>query len=101
MNQALGDALFWGSVACIVVAQVAIARSTLFARPGAQNPGVPRPRRPVEVLWVILPTVALVLALFFTWRALHPAAAATAPAAAHDLDRPAPTTAADGGHQTS
>lgn len=97
MNQASGDVLFWGSVACIVVAQVAIARYTLLARPGARNPGVPRPRRPVEVLWVILPTVALVLALLFTWRAMHPAA----PAAAHDLERPAPTTAADGGHQTS
>jgi heme/copper-type cytochrome/quinol oxidase subunit 2 len=67
------DFLFWIAVVCCVVAQVAIARSTLgrSARSVEPRPGVPRPRRSIEIAWTVLPAVGLALALFFTWRAIH------------------------------
>jgi len=67
------DILFWIAVICCVVAQIAIARSTLGASAGRvePRPGVPRPRRSIEIAWTVLPAVGLALVLFMTWRAIH------------------------------
>jgi heme/copper-type cytochrome/quinol oxidase subunit 2 len=67
------DILFWIAVVCCVVAQVAIARSTLGARArGVEvRPGVPRPRRSIEIAWTVIPAIGLALALVLTWRAIH------------------------------
>jgi heme/copper-type cytochrome/quinol oxidase subunit 2 len=79
------DFLFWIAVVCCAVAQVAIARSALGSRArGVElRPGVPRPRRSIEIAWTVLPALGLALALFMTWRAIHapaaPAAADNAP----------------------
>lgn len=77
------DILFWIAVVCCVVAQVAIARSTLgaSARSAEVRPGVPRPRRSIEIAWTVIPAIGLALALFMTWRAIHapPAAPDKAP----------------------
>jgi heme/copper-type cytochrome/quinol oxidase subunit 2 len=69
----LVDILFWIAVVCCVIAQVAIARSTLGApaRGGELRPGIPRPRRSIEIAWTVLPAVGLALALVMTWRAIH------------------------------
>lgn len=71
------ELLFWIAVACCLVAQVAITRSTLRApaRSAELRPGVPRPRRSIEVAWTVLPAVALALVLVMTWRAIHQPAA--------------------------
>ena len=73
MPPALSDAIFWLAVACCVVAELFILRSALAAR-GAQPAGgtLPRVRRPVEVLWAVVPALALALVLAATWRTLHP-----------------------------
>ena len=75
MPPALSEAIFWVAVACCVVAELFILRSA-FAPRAARARGaegtLPRVRRPVEVLWAILPAVALALVLAATWRTLHP-----------------------------
>jgi heme/copper-type cytochrome/quinol oxidase subunit 2 len=74
--------LFWISVACCLVAQVLIIRSVLAARSlPAVRPELPRARGSVEVMWAIVPGIALAVVLFFTWRAIGGETRATAPAA--------------------
>ena len=78
MTASFAAALFWLSVVCCVVADVAIVRATLrvsrlsgepaTARTGASL--LPRPRRGLELLWVILPALALAAVLGATWRAV-------------------------------
>ncbi|HEV7991578.1 MAG TPA: hypothetical protein VGP25_07115 [Gemmatimonadaceae bacterium] len=78
MRLSFADGLFWTSVACCLVAQLLILRSVLGARhlppPGAD---VPRSRGAVEMLWALVPAVALAVLLVFTWRAMREHAAAT------------------------
>ena len=76
--------LFWTSVACCLVAQVLIVRSVVGARRlPAASPELPRPRGGVELLWAIVPAVALGVLLLFTWRAIDAREARrTVPAAA-------------------
>ena len=64
--------LFWTSVACCLVAQLLIVRSVLAARVlPAVRPDLPRARGSVEVMWAIVPAVALAVLLLFTWRAIQ------------------------------
>jgi heme/copper-type cytochrome/quinol oxidase subunit 2 len=73
--------LFWISVACCLVAQVLIVRSVLAARGlPAVRPELPRARGSVEVMWAVVPGIALALVLFFTWRAIGGETRHTAPA---------------------
>ena len=59
-------------MACCLVAQVLIVRSVLAARAlPAVRPELPRARGSVEVMWAIVPAVALAALLFFTWRAIR------------------------------
>ena len=85
MPHPLATILYWISVACCLVAQVLIVRSVLAARAlPAVRPDLPRARGSVEVMWAIVPAVALAALLFFTWRAIgtRDAARAVAPAVA-------------------
>jgi heme/copper-type cytochrome/quinol oxidase subunit 2 len=71
MPLSLATGLFWISVACCLVAQVLIVRSVLAARAlPAVRPDLPRARGSVEVMWAIVPALALAALLFFTWRAI-------------------------------
>ena len=79
MTAPFAAALFWLSVVCCVVAEVAIVRATLrvsrlSAEPAAAAPAggsaMPRPRRALELFWVILPALALAAVLGATWRAV-------------------------------
>jgi hypothetical protein len=56
------------AVACFV-AHVAILRSVLRTGGGdaPTEPGVPRPRLGVEIVWAIVPMLALALVLTATW----------------------------------
>ena len=83
MPNPLATFLFWIAVACCLVAQVLIVRSVVAARAlPAVRPELPRARGSVEVMWAIVPAVALAVLLFFTWRAIQTngATRATAPA---------------------
>ena len=80
--------LFWISVACCLVAQVLIVRSVLAARGlPAVRPELPRARGSVEVMWAVVPAIALAAVLFFTWRAIDGERRGTAPAATAVADR--------------
>ena len=64
--------LFWTSVACCAIAQFFIIRSVRgnhhVPRPAAS---LPRQRDAMELIWAVIPALALAAALFFTWRAVR------------------------------
>jgi heme/copper-type cytochrome/quinol oxidase subunit 2 len=74
MRLSFADGLFWSSVACCAIAQYLILRSVGGRRhrpePSAR---LPRQRGAVELLWAVVPAVALAALFFVTWRAMHPA----------------------------
>jgi hypothetical protein len=71
MTFRLTDAIFWFSAACCAVAQVAILRSVILA-PQAGGPSSSSMRRRVtDIVWAILPGVALFAVFLLTWRITH------------------------------
>ena len=83
MPSPYSDLLFWCAVVVCAVAQVGILRPLVAPReaPVAAT-RVPAARRGTEVLWGVVPALALALLLAATWRAVHPRQpAAPAPAA--------------------
>ena len=74
MRLSFADGLFWTSVACCAFAQFCILRSVGGRRhvTGPSSTTVPRPRGVTEMLWAIVPAIALAVLLLFTWRAMHP-----------------------------
>ena len=90
MSLSLATAIFWIAAALCLVAEIAIVRSALVVR-SAPGGAVPRSRRPIEVLWTLLPAIALAFVLAATWRAMqqHAARATGAtPAARSDAGLP-------------
>jgi len=88
MISSLAALLFWISVAICGVAELAIVAATARASrrsasaesaagldlPRVDDPRpLPRPRRWLELVYVVTPAVVLVLLFVFTWRALPPA----------------------------
>jgi heme/copper-type cytochrome/quinol oxidase subunit 2 len=64
--------LFWTSVACCAVAQFFILRSVGGARHAPEPTAhLPRQRGGVEMLWAVVPALALAVVLAFTWRAIR------------------------------
>ena len=64
--------LFWASVACCLVAQVLIVRSVAGARRlPTTDPALPRAHGGVELMWAVVPALALGALLLFTWRAIE------------------------------
>lgn len=62
----LYTSLLWVSLALIAVSQFAILRSTVRAMRAAESPSA---RRGIEWAYAVVPAVALVVALVFTWQA--------------------------------
>jgi heme/copper-type cytochrome/quinol oxidase subunit 2 len=66
--------LFWAGALACAVAQVAILLVTL-RRPAEDAPPAaraPEAQRPIgEVVWVLVPAVALAFVFFWTWTAIH------------------------------
>lgn len=89
MRPAVADAIFWSAAVCCVVAQIAILRSALARHrpPADAPPTMPPLRRGIEVVWALLPAIALAVVLLATWRAVQ--------ARATDLPRD-PVPAAEG-----
>jgi heme/copper-type cytochrome/quinol oxidase subunit 2 len=72
MHLSFAAGLFWTSVACCLVAQLLIVRSVLGARHvPAPTADVPRARAGVELLWAVVPAIALAVLLVFTWQAVR------------------------------
>ena len=68
----LTDTIFWFSAICCAVAQTAILRSvvTTAAHAGPDDGFSPR-RRVVDIMWAVLPGIALAAVFVFTWRLMH------------------------------
>ena len=79
----LADAIFWIAAVCCAIAQWFILRGALRAWPATGDRTVPPARRGLEVVWAVVPAVALALVLAATWRAIHRPAAGDAPAHGH------------------
>lgn len=79
MRPAVADAVFWVALVCCVVAQVAILRSALARHlPPADAPSsLPATRRGIEIVWAVLPAVALAVVLVLTYRAVQARPSAT------------------------
>jgi heme/copper-type cytochrome/quinol oxidase subunit 2 len=74
MRLSFADGLFWSSVACCVIAQYFILRSVGGQRRAPEPAAnLPRQRGALEMIWAVVPAVALVVLFVFTWRAIHPA----------------------------
>jgi heme/copper-type cytochrome/quinol oxidase subunit 2 len=72
MSLSFATGLFWTSVACCTIAQFLIVRSVLGARHvPAPSADVPRSRARTELVWAVVPAVALVALLVFTWDAVR------------------------------
>jgi heme/copper-type cytochrome/quinol oxidase subunit 2 len=68
----LTDAIFWFSAICCAVAQAAILRSVIVAPARAGEPNNSSPvRRAADIVWAVLPGLALIAVFVFTWRVMH------------------------------
>jgi heme/copper-type cytochrome/quinol oxidase subunit 2 len=75
MRLSFADGLFWSSVACCALAQYFILRSVGGHRHLADpSANLPRQRGALEIVWALVPAIALAVLLVFTWRAMHPPA---------------------------
>ena len=73
MSASLAGLMFWLSVASCLVAEVAIIRATFRLSHGSASDNtavLPHPRRWLEIVWVVLPAIALIALLAVTWRAI-------------------------------
>jgi heme/copper-type cytochrome/quinol oxidase subunit 2 len=52
---------------CCVVGHVAILHSIIGRRSATVEPGVPRPKVFAEIIWALIPALALALVLTATW----------------------------------
>lgn len=68
----IAQTIFWVAVVLCVIAHRYILRSAFAAGAAVEhNHTLPPVRRAAEVLWVLLPAVALVVLLIATWRAIE------------------------------
>ena len=87
LGPAAGEIVFWLAVLSSIVAEIAILRAvfrtrSIAARPAAapDERSLPRVRRGAEILWALLPALALALVLLMTWRAMRAGHASPDPA---------------------
>lgn len=73
MRPSFADGLFWSSVACCAYAQFLILRSVGGRRHVAEPSAAPmrRPRGATELLWAVVPALALAALLVATWRTMQ------------------------------
>lgn len=68
----LTDAIFWISAICCAVAQAAILRSVIVAPvQAAGRTSNSLQRRATDIIWAVLPGLALVGVFVLTWRVMH------------------------------
>ena len=71
MNQPLAETIFWIAALACALAEIAILRSTI-AQKRVQNPSLVRAGSPLsELIWAVIPAVALSLLLIATWRRIE------------------------------
>jgi heme/copper-type cytochrome/quinol oxidase subunit 2 len=68
MNQPLAETIFWIAAIACVVAELAILRFTFAARSAKKSTLVPSGSPRSELVWAILPGLALAALLTATWQ---------------------------------
>jgi heme/copper-type cytochrome/quinol oxidase subunit 2 len=68
MIQPLAETIFWIAAIACVVAELAILRSTFTARSAKKSTLVPSGSPRSELVWAILPGLALAIVLTATWQ---------------------------------
>ena len=79
MNQPLAETIFWVAAVACLIAELAILKSTFAARSPDKSTLVPSASPRSEVVWAILPGLALVVLLTATWRRIEAREAHTTP----------------------
>lgn len=59
--------VFFACVAACIIGHLAILVAAARRPARANEPGVPRPRRALEIFWAIVPAVVLALVVTATW----------------------------------
>ncbi len=84
VNPVVVGALFWTAVLGCVVAQFFILRTAFrplapsdadSADPAVRSRMIPSSRRPMEIVWAILPVFLLAAAFYLAWQAMQPMSA--------------------------
>lgn len=68
VSQTAAQILFWSAAAVAVFAQAMVLRAAFAGRTPAASPATSARMR--ELLWIVLPAIALVVLLWFTWKAV-------------------------------
>jgi heme/copper-type cytochrome/quinol oxidase subunit 2 len=68
MNQPLAETIFWVAAIACAVAEIAILRSIIAQRRAQHSSLVPAGSPITEVIWGVVPAIALVILLVATWR---------------------------------
>ena len=71
MSRSLANLLFWLAVVCCAIGQLLILRSVLRAGSGGGGVAMPVMRRGTELMWAVVPALALAVVLAVTWRAIR------------------------------
>jgi heme/copper-type cytochrome/quinol oxidase subunit 2 len=68
MNQPLAETIFWIAAIACAVAELAILRSIIAQGRTQHSSLVPSGSPVTELIWGVVPAIALVVLLFATWR---------------------------------
>jgi heme/copper-type cytochrome/quinol oxidase subunit 2 len=72
MSRQSAEIIFWIAAAACAVAQLAILRAVVAPRRSAESPTtIPQSPRGTEILWAVIPAIALAALFAVTWRAIH------------------------------
>jgi heme/copper-type cytochrome/quinol oxidase subunit 2 len=71
MSQPLAEIIFWIAAIACVIAEAAILHSTFAVRRATKSELVPSSSPRSELVWAIIPALALVLVLTATWQRIE------------------------------
>jgi heme/copper-type cytochrome/quinol oxidase subunit 2 len=71
MNQPLAETLFWIAAVACAIAELAILRSTFAARRAEKSELVPSASPRGELVWAVIPALALGVVLTATWQRIE------------------------------
>ena len=70
-NPALAESIFWISAVLCAIGEMAIVRSAIVSSTSAESRALKGSSRTVEILWAVLPALAVAALLVATRRAMH------------------------------
>ena len=72
MTRQIAEIVFWIAAAACAIAELVILRTVFAPHSDAHSSAsVPHSPRGTEMLWAVLPAIALAALLSATWRAIH------------------------------